>query len=259
MRIGDKVWRGSRAVFGHHVLPRTSGCSAGGRCKSRAGRNRRAKRAARHSCGNGSPSRASIFRQVSRVRGGHAEFAELLDESRAAQVQKTGGVRDGAVGTRAAPARRAAFDGEQMRAQVQAPGWQLREGRLYRLRTPSARAVALGVRRGCGSRAAARSLRAKLSSPARSERCESVKAPSTVGRSAETTVPVSPSLGRYFGGGRATSTIRPATDDRQPLDEVAELAHVAGPRVAGEGGERCVRKLQAAAAFGAVVARRSRA
>ena len=64
-------------------------------------------------------ARASIFRRSFHGVRRHAQLAELLDESCAPQIQETGRVCHGAVGTLESLLDQAALDGEQMCAQVE--------------------------------------------------------------------------------------------------------------------------------------------
>ena len=57
---------------------------------------------------------------LGRLRTGHAELAQLLDQSRAAQRQQARGVRDRAAGALQRLADEAALDERQVRAQVDA-------------------------------------------------------------------------------------------------------------------------------------------
>src|SRR6185437_6174571 len=161
---------------------------------------------------------ASIFR-----RGLDAELAQLLDESRAAQIEEARGVRDGAVGTLERLLYESALDREEVRPQVEP-----------RLRQRSQRVGSIGRGRTGSSGVSG----PRLEEGNRLLFTESVR----LVFGARLWLFPHPALRRPILQRQILDVHGAARgDDRQPLDQVAELAHVSGPGVQRQGGKgaRC--------------------
>src|SRR5579863_5642710 len=149
---------------------------------------------------------ASIFR-----RRLDAELAQLLDESRAAQIEETGSVRNGAIGALEGLLDQRALDRQQVRPQVEA---------------------GLGQGRQCSGRAGLGRARRGDGNGARLEELQRVLfiEHAFVVFDGRTLVFPYPALGWTILRWQILDLHdAPAGGDRQPLDEIAELADVAGP------------------------------